>query len=124
MNRVNIDLGPTPNRSRDPEVKPTWAQLTRLGGDRVAILFEDLRRRIGVIDGLIEDLYFAGCEEGWVPRYRLGGETVALIRISSRRLAGVLCAGIAGERAGSEKARVRLSSHASVSKFARQIILC
>jgi hypothetical protein len=81
INRVAIDLGPAPDRLRNPEAKPTWAQLSRLGGDRVAILFEDLRKRIGAIDGLVEDLHFAGREEGWVPRYTVGRRELFRARI-------------------------------------------
>ena len=49
-----------------------WAQLTRLAGDRAAILFEDLRRRVGTIAGLVEELHYDGGAERWTPRYRLG----------------------------------------------------
>ncbi|HKS94936.1 MAG TPA: hypothetical protein VJV74_02260 [Terriglobia bacterium] len=57
---------------KDPKRQPDWAQLTRLGGDRVALLFEELRRRVSVIDGLVEELIYQGPEPGWTPRYRCG----------------------------------------------------
>lgn len=60
------------NRFRDPATRPQWAELTRWAGDRASILFEDLRRRIGAIEGLREALHFAGAEVGWVARYCVG----------------------------------------------------
>ncbi len=77
-----ISLPPVPHQNpfRDPESKPEWAQLTRLAGDRVAILFEDLRGRLGKIDGLQEELHYSAVL-GWVPRYRLGESTLCMVRI-------------------------------------------
>jgi hypothetical protein len=49
-----------------------WAQLTRLAGDRAALLFEDLRTRVSAIAGLVEELYYDEFAERWTPRYRLG----------------------------------------------------
>ena len=69
------------NPFNDPATKPQWAQLTRLGGDRVAILFEDLRRQIAKIDGIIESLSYSGSEEGWVAEYRADGTTLFTARI-------------------------------------------
>jgi hypothetical protein len=57
---------------KDPKRRPDWAQLTRLAGDRASILFEELRRRVSVIDGLIEELVYQGPELGWTPHYRCG----------------------------------------------------
>jgi hypothetical protein len=67
---------------KDPACRPDWAQLTRLAGDRAAILFEELRRRVGVIDGLIEELVYEGPELGWTPHYRCGEASLlsAIIR--------------------------------------------
>ncbi|HEV2492248.1 MAG TPA: hypothetical protein VG204_04160 [Terriglobia bacterium] len=67
---------------KDPTRQPDWAQLTRLGGDRAAILFEELRRRVSVIDGLVEELVYQGPELGWTPHYRCGetGLFIVLIR--------------------------------------------
>jgi hypothetical protein len=55
--------------------------LTRLGGDRVAILFEELRRRISTISGLVEELYFCGPAQGWGPRYRVGDRVLLKVHI-------------------------------------------
>ena len=74
------------NPFNDPATKPQWAQLTRLGGDRVAILFEELRRQIAKIDGIIESLSYLGPEEGWAAEYRADGTTLFTVRI----LPGVL----------------------------------
>ncbi len=69
------------NPYRDPDVRPEWAQLSRLAGDRAAILFEELRAAIGDIEGLREDVHFLNAEVGWVPRYRLGEVTLFVVSI-------------------------------------------
>jgi hypothetical protein len=74
-----------PNPVTAGHANPQWAQLTRLAGDRAAILFDELRRRVGAIEGLIEELVIPdkpqtlgnrsvlrGVEEFWIARYRLG----------------------------------------------------
>jgi len=78
--RTAVDERPR-NPFRDPARSPDWAQLTRLAGDRAAILFEHLRAQVGSIDGLIEDLHYAGPEVGWTPRYRLGETTLFIAHI-------------------------------------------
>ncbi len=125
MRNKSSDTGTLKNPFCDPNVKPDWAQLTRLGGDRVAILFEELRRRIGAIDGLIEDLHFASQDEGWVPRYSLDGVTIAHAHIGPGSLEVTLC--LAGKVEVEEKirgraARHRLDSRAAVTLFARLMI--
>lgn len=70
----------------DPSTKPQWAQLSRLGGDRVAILFKELRASLGKIGGITERLHFAGIEEGWVVRYGVGGAELFTARISPGKL--------------------------------------
>jgi hypothetical protein len=55
--------------------------LTRLGGDRVDILFEDLRKRISRISGLVEELHFYGLAQGWAPRYRVGERVLFRVEI-------------------------------------------
>lgn len=74
------------NPFRDPEQKPTWAHLTRLGGDRVAVLFEELRERISRIEGLEEDLHYDH-DWGWAPRYSAGGDTLFAVHITAGKLA-------------------------------------
>ncbi len=94
---------------------PQWAELTRWAGDKASILFEDLRRRIGVIDGLQEALHFAGPEVGWVPRYRVGHAVL----FDAHLFPGVLEAtAYVGERAPS---RLRLTNASSVRSFAKLI---
>ena len=66
----------------DPSRKPQWAQLSRLGGDRVAILFKELRQSLGRIDGIVERLSFAGNEDGWVVQYCAGNAELFTARIS------------------------------------------
>lgn len=133
------------NPFREPERKPDWAQLTRLAGDRVAILFEDLRGRIGNIAGLEEELHYSGSDWGWTPRYRLGDESLFVAHLrpgfleatielqrplrekvlaSSRVTTKVKAAiGDAPEKGGSILARFRLSSRADVSSFANLVRL-
>ncbi|HUZ47461.1 MAG TPA: hypothetical protein VMW54_12570 [Terriglobia bacterium] len=66
----------------DPSVKPQWAQLSRLGGDRVTILFKELRASLGKIDGIVERLHFSGIKDGWVVRYSVGPCELFTARIS------------------------------------------
>ncbi len=79
-----------PNPFRDPSLAPDWAQLTRLGGDRVALLFEDLRARLGKIGGIQEELRYHGPEWGWGPHYRLGGASLCAVRALPGRLEAVI----------------------------------
>ena len=78
------------NPFRDVKTKPEWAQLTRLGGDRVAILFEELRREISGIDGLVEELHFNGTQDGWLPRYRVGDQVLLRVQILPGNLTAIL----------------------------------
>ena len=78
---ADVQESSTRNPFRNPSAKPQWAQLTRLGGDRVAILFEDLRKRISGISGLVEELHFSGPEDGWLPRYRVGDRVLLTVQI-------------------------------------------
>lgn len=71
---------------RDAQAKPDWAQFTRLGGDRVAILFEELRTRISAVSGLVEELCFYGPAQGWGPRYRVGDRVLLKIHIAPGNL--------------------------------------
>jgi len=75
---------------RDAQAKPDWAQFTRLGGDRVAILFEELRTQISAISGLVEELYFCGPDQGWGPRYRLGDKVLLKVQIAPGYLAATV----------------------------------
>ncbi len=125
--------------------KPDWAQLTRLGGDRVAILFEELRTRISRISGLIEELHFCGLAEGWLPRYRVGDRVLFKVQIlpgnlsatieldewlarkllNSPRVAGKvkLWLGTVSIREGIALLRVRLSSRADICSLRNFVIL-
>ena len=75
---------------RDAQAKPDWAQFTRLGGDRVAILFEELRTRISAISGLVEELYFSGPAQGWGPRYRVGDRVLLKVNIAPGNLGAMV----------------------------------
>lgn len=66
---------------RDPQRPPEWAQLTRLAGDRAAILFEELRRRASAIDGLVEELIYQGPDVGWTPHYRCAATSLFSVLI-------------------------------------------
>jgi hypothetical protein len=78
------------NPFRDPDVKPSWAQLSRLAGDRAAIRFEELRSRVGVIAGLREELHYFGGDWGWAPRYLVGDVVLFAVRILPGDLEGAL----------------------------------
>jgi len=80
----------------DPSTKPQWGQLSRLGGDRVAILFKELRTSLGKIEGIIERLYFSGVEDGWVVRYCIGNTELFTARISPGSLEVKLPSDFAG----------------------------
>jgi hypothetical protein len=76
------------NPVRGPAKKPEWAQLIRLGGDRVAILFKELRKSVGTVDGIVERL---GYSEGrWVVQYDVGGTELFTARISPGLLEAVI----------------------------------
>ena len=68
------------------KLKTSWAKLARRGGDRVAILLEDLRKRISVIDGLTEEMAFIEEEKGWAPTYNLEGKTLFSAHVGAASL--------------------------------------
>jgi hypothetical protein len=70
------------NLVRGAATKAEWAQLIRLGGDRVAILFDELRMSVGGIDGLVQRLHYSDVEERWVVRYEVGDAELFTVRIS------------------------------------------
>lgn len=78
------------NPVRGPARKPEWAELTRLAGDGAAILFQDLRRRLGKIDGLQEELAYQGTSFGWTPRYRVGDRILFTLRIAPGSIEAVM----------------------------------
>jgi hypothetical protein len=122
---------------------PQWAQLTRMAGDRAAILFEDLRSQVADIAGLIEELHYLGPELGWAPRYRVGDDplfvacimpglleaNLALNRAArervlvSRRVAILMKTAVkaAAESGGLARVRVELGSKRAVRAFARLV---
>ena len=132
-----------PNPVTAGHANPQWAQLTRLAGDRAAILFEDLRRRVGTIEGLLEELHYDGVEKRWMPRYRLGEDVLFTAHIlpaaleatltlnaaqrdrvlSSRKVGAALKQLIrqAPTVAGRVSIRVRLNNRAAVRAFATLI---
>jgi len=75
---------------RDPRRQPDWAQLTRLAGDRSAILFEELRQRVSVIDGLVEELIYQGSDVGWTPHYRCAATSLFSVLIRPGVLEAVI----------------------------------
>ena len=79
----------------------------------MSLLLEEMRRRLGGIDGLIEDTHFAGAAAGWVLRYTLDGAALAQVEISPGKLTATLAA--------DSKSRP-LATRAGVVKFARQAI--
>jgi hypothetical protein len=78
------------NLVRGPAKRPEWAQLIRLGGDRVAVLFDELRKSVGKIDGVIERLQYSAEEGRWVVKYSVGGTEFFIVRILPGSLEAVL----------------------------------
>ncbi len=73
-----------------PKLKPTWARLTRLGGDRVSILLDDFRKRISIIEGLTEELLWDGADKGWAATYSVGGKQLLEAHVLAGSLEVVL----------------------------------
>lgn len=71
------------NLVRGPAKKPEWAQLIRLGGDRVAILFKELRDAVGKVEGIVERLHYSAGEARWTVQYYAGGTELFSVRISA-----------------------------------------
>lgn len=65
----------------DPRVPPTWAQLTRLAGDRCSLRLQELRRRLARWEEVREDVHFFGENHGWALRYRLKERTLFIVRV-------------------------------------------
>jgi hypothetical protein len=121
-----------------------WAQLTRLAGDRASLLFEELRRRVGTVPGLVEELHYDGAAERWTPRYRLGEEVLfaahilpaaleasltldareRLSLLGSRRLSSAMKQLIQQTPMleGQVSVRVQLNSRAAVREFASLVV--
>jgi hypothetical protein len=78
------------NLVRGPARKPGWAQLIRLGGDRVAILFGELRKSVGKIEGIVESLHYAAGEARWVVQYEVGSLPLFTVRIVPGLLEGCM----------------------------------
>lgn len=102
------------NLVRGPATQPGWAQLIRLGGDRVAILVDELRKSVGRIDGVVQRMHYSATEENWVIRYEVGGAELFTVRISP----GVLEANVALIRPEVE----RLLQNPTLSKSVRGVI--
>ncbi|MEE8177922.1 MAG: DUF3788 family protein, partial [Acidobacteriota bacterium] len=75
-----------PNLYRAKNRKPTWAEVIRMAGDRTAILFDELRRQLGEMGDVSEELRFQGSREGWTPLYRLGGATLCVVHLAPARM--------------------------------------
>ncbi len=109
----------------DPSRKPPWAQLSRLGGDRVAILFKELRQSLGKIDAIVERLWFSGAEEGWVVQYSVGNTELFTARISSGLLevkvpfesADVECSSMMPQLSAVLKRAIRISQNTDPVRF-------
>jgi hypothetical protein len=139
-----VNAADHPNPVTAGHTNSQWAQLTRLAGDRAAILFEDLRRRLGSIAGLVEELHYDGAAERWTPRYRLGEKVLFTAHILPAALEATVTLD-AGERLsllgsrrlnstmkhlirqtpmveGQFSVRVRLNSRAAVREFAGLVV--
>ena len=128
------------NLVRGPAKKPGWAQLVRLGGDRVAILFDELRKQVGRIDGVVERLHYSAADRRWVVQYQVGGDDLFTARIlpglleasmplsaqetgallGARNLSGAIRETLRGcaSKAGSGSIRLTLKDRRTVRSFA------
>lgn len=70
------------NLVRGPAKKPEWANLIRQGGDRVAVLFEEMRKSLGKVEGIVERLHYAEKDARWVVQYKVGNRELCAVRIS------------------------------------------
>ena len=57
-----------------------------MAGDRTAILFDELRRQLGEMGDVSEELRFQGSREGWTPLYRLGRATLCVVHLAPARM--------------------------------------
>ncbi len=103
-----------PNPVTAGHASPQWAQLSRLAGDRAAILFEELRKRVGAIPGLVEELRYDEVEKRWTPHYLLGAEVLFT--------AHILPAALEAMTALSASQRDRLLRSRKIGLAMRQII--
>lgn len=128
------------NVVRGPAKKPGWAQLVRLGGDRVAILFGELRKDVGRIDGVVERLHYSAKEERWMVQYRVEDAQLFTVRIlpglleadvpmsaaeagalaSTGKLSGVIqeALGVCAGGDGANSVRLALKDRRAVRSFA------
>lgn len=70
------------NVVRGPAKRPEWAQMIRFGGDRTAVLFGELRKSVGKVDGIVEQLRYSGRESRWVVHYEVEATELFSARIS------------------------------------------
>ena len=103
------------NLVRGPDGKPGWAHLIRLGGDGVAVLFDELRRSVGRIDGVVERLHYSPREERRLVQYRVGGAELFIVWISP----GVLEAGMALNRSEVERLLLNLGLSGTIKDAIR-----
>lgn len=57
-----------------------------MAGDRTAILFDELRRQLGEMGDVSEELRFQGSREGWTPLYRRGRATLCVVHLAPARM--------------------------------------
>ncbi|HUY13685.1 MAG TPA: hypothetical protein VMX16_08650 [Terriglobia bacterium] len=86
---------------RDPQLKPTWAALSRLGGDQVSILFEELRSRLSKIEGIVESREYEP-SEGWLASYRTAAGKLCQVQILPGVLTGIIDFSVAQLKSVSE----------------------
>ncbi len=79
-----------PMRSDNPffgqTQKAGWARLVRVGGDRVSILLDHLRKRVGVIEGLAEEVTFDGEGKGAAAAYSVADRPMFTAHVAAGAL--------------------------------------
>lgn len=140
---MNAEARQPDNPIQGPATRPEWAQTIRRGGDAVSVLVQSLRREVGRMEGLSEEL--ARDEDGWNPRYRMGEHVLFRMRITPGVLevlmsldAGTRDALLRSPRLGAAMkqavreavpegagllVRLRLTSQAAASRFAKLVTL-
>lgn len=97
----------------DPQLKPAWAALSRWGGDKVSIHFEDLRIRLGKIEGIVESRKYEAVE-GWLASYHTAAGELCRVQILPGVLTGIIDFSVAQLKSVSEWPRC--------SNFVKRII--
>jgi hypothetical protein len=85
----SMEAHDSPPTFSGPARSPEWATLTRLAGDRAGILLQQLRRGIGRIAGLQEEIICPVAVNSWELRYCIGKEILFSLYVRPASLEAV-----------------------------------